>query len=284
MRAEQLTGVATEHGEGPVWSPRWGLRFVDMLAGDVCQLTENGELRRHHVGHVAAMLRPRSGPGHVVAGEHGLMVSDADELDAALRDYGPWLEPDRAVRLNEGGCDPSGALLIGSMRYDEGLGGGRLHRVTASGDVSTVFDAVTISNGIDWSPDGQQGYYVDSATHRIDRFSWSPEVGVSDRRAWLTVPGPGVPDGLCVDADGNVWVALFGGGQVHCYTPGGRLVEVVEVGAAQVTAAILGGPDLDELFVTTSRYGRGTAAEPGAGAVFHLRLGVHGQPVRSFVG
>src|SRR4029079_370850 len=110
MRAEQVTAVCTVHGEGAVWSDAWGgLRFVDMLAGDVLALTVGGEVRRRDVGAVAACVRPRTGGGMVVALQRGFALFDeADQLQWGTE---VWDVPD--IRMNEGSCDPDGRFWCG---------------------------------------------------------------------------------------------------------------------------------------------------------------------------
>ena len=283
MLAEQLTPVVTEHGEGPVWAAQWtGPRWVDMLAGDICELQPDSSIRRRHVGTVAAMIRPRSAGGYLVAGQRGLHLADEDAIDAPLRSL-PDIFDNPDIRLNEGGCDPNGQLYLGSMAYDSRTGGGKLYRIFADATVETVEDSVTISNGIDWAPDGTTCYYVDSATHRIDQYDWTP-AGISNRRPLVDIPGDGIPDGLTVDADGQIWVAIFGGAQVHCYSPNGRLQHVVEVPVSQVTAATFAGNSLDTLIITTSSHGIDQDANPKAGALFYCHPGARGQPVRAFLG
>ncbi len=115
MRAEQVTDAVAHHGEGPVWSARWGgLRWVDMLAGDILSLADDGTVGRRHVGNVAAALRPRRGGGAVIAVERGFALEDADGTVTALDPV--WTDP--SIRMNEGGCDPDGRFWCGSMAYD----------------------------------------------------------------------------------------------------------------------------------------------------------------------
>lgn len=286
MKAEQLTAVVAEHGEGPVYSRRWsGPRFVDMLAGDICELNNDLTIKRHHVGPVAAMIRPRRHRGTVVAGEHSILVSDSDAQDAPLTEIVTILR-DSDLRLNEGACDPCGNLLIGSMAYDERPGVGVLYCVRASeADTSVpipVLNGVTISNGLDWSPDGHFAYYVDTPTHTVDVFDWSGDQGLTNRRPFARPPGPGAPDGLTVDEQGGVWVASFGGSCVHRFDADGTLDCTIEIPARQVTAVAFAGPSLDRLIITTSRYGLGADAEPAAGALFIAHPGVRGVQVREF--
>jgi sugar lactone lactonase YvrE len=284
MRAEQLTDVVTDHGEGPVYCRRWaGPRWVDMMAGDILELAADGTIRRHHVGKVAAMIRPRTTGGHVVAGERALLISEGDALDSPLQQL-PDILDDDSVRLNEGGCDPDGNLFIGSMSYDGRVGGGSLYRVGPDRKPTKFLDHVTISNGLDWSPDQSLAYYVDTHTGRVDVFDWTSATGLTGRRPFVTITAEGGPDGLTVDAEGGVWVALFGGSAVHRYSPEGQLDLVVELPASQVTAVAFVGLDLDRLVITTSRQGMGNSAEPLAGAVFQVDPGVRGRPVLTYAG
>jgi sugar lactone lactonase YvrE len=152
------------------------------------------------------------------------------------------------------------------MTYDETPGGGTLSRLTGDGGVTTVLDDVTVSNGTGWSPDGRLMYYIDSPTRRVDVFDH--EAGrVSNRRPFAEIEdGAGFPDGLTVDADGCVWVALWDGGAVRRYTPSGELDRVITLPTPRVTACAFGGSDLTDLYITTARVGLETA-HPVAGSL-----------------
>ena len=279
VRAEQLTDPVAYHGEGPVWSERWGgLRWVDMLAGDLLSLAEDGTVGRRHVGEVAAAIRPRSRGGAVIGVERGFALEDAEGTITQLDEL--W--SDDSVRMNEGGCDPDGRFYCGSMAYDQRPGAASLYRLDPDGSVQVVLAGVTVSNGLDWSPDGSRAYYNDTATHRVDVFDYDREAGLTARRAFAEVEGR--PDGLTVDALGGVWVALSDRSRVHRYTPEGKLDEVVEVRARKLTACAFGGAGLDELFITTSREGLEAAEDRAAGSLFKVVPGVSGLPVREFAG
>lgn len=282
MRAEQVTDPVAYHGEGPVWSWRWGgLRWVDMLAGDVLSLEGEGAVNRRHVGSVVAALRPRRLGGAVIGVERGFALEGPD---GALTHLGE-LWTDNQMRMNEGGCDPDGRFYCGSMAYDQRRGAGALYRLDPDGSVSVVLREVTVSNGLEWSPDGSLAYYNDSPTQRIAVFDYDGKAGLTGRRPFVEIPAEaGRPDGLTVDAQGGVWVALYGGGAVRRYTPGGVLDEVVEVPARKVTACTFGGPHLDQLFITTSREGVEPGRDPLAGSLFRAAVGVAGMPVREFAG
>lgn len=279
---EQITDPLAHHGEGPVWYAGWpGLRWVDMLAGDVLTLdAHSGAVTRRHVGTVAAALRPCRDGGAIVAVERGFAFADDDLLDVRAL---PELWADAAIRMNEGGCDPGGRFYCGSMAYDETPGAGSLYRIDGRGEVTTVLPSVTISNGLHWSPDGTTAYYVDTPTRRIDVFDYV-EGELQHRRPLVRIPEEhGAPDGLTVDADGCVWVALWGGAAVHRYRPNGTLDEVVPVPAPRVTACTFGGPRLDELYITTSRIDTDLDRYPAAGALFRMRMPVQGLPVLPYV-
>src|SRR5687768_13654483 len=230
MRAEQVTDAVAYHGEGPVWSTRWrGLRWVDMLAGDVLSLEKDGTVRRRHVGDVVAALRPRRSGGAVLAVERGFALEDPD---GTLRHLDPvWTDP--TVRMNEGGCDPDGRFWCGSMAYDKRPGGAALYRLDPDGSARRVLDGVTISNGLEWSPDGSLAYYDETATGRVDVFDYDAATGLTGRRPFVELTGGERPDGLTVDAEGGVWVALNGSGVVRRYGSDGVLSEVVELPTAQ---------------------------------------------------
>jgi len=282
VRAEQLTGPVAYHGEGPVWSERWGgLRWVDMLAGDVLSLAAGGAIDRRHVGSVAAVLRPRRQGGAVIGVERGFALEDTDGTLTHLGEL--W--SDNNVRMNEGGCDPDGRFYCGSMAYDQRPDAGVLYRLDPDGSVHVALENVSISNGLEWSPDGSRAYYNDTPTQRIDVFDYDSESGLTGRRPFAEIPAEaGGPDGLTVDKEGGVWVALYGGGAVRRYTPEGKLDEMIEVPAKQVTACTLGGSGLNQLFITTSREGLEGGEDTLAGSLFRAAVGVAGLPVREFAG
>ena len=281
MQAEQVTGPVAYHGEGPVWSPRWGgLRWVDMLAGDVLTLADGGIVRRRHVGTVAAAVRIATALVHADPVVGPDRVEDGESPVGCLQDEAALHGDDRAA----GPARADGRFWCGSMAYDQAPGAAAMYRLDPDGTVRPAFGGVTVSNGLEWSPDGSVAYYADTATHRVDLFDYDPDTGLSGRRPFVQMGGDTRPDGLTVDADGGVWVALNGSGAVHRYRADGVLDDVVELPTAKVTACTLGGPGLDELFVTTSREGLGPDDDPLAGSLYRVDVGVRGLPVREFAG
>ncbi len=282
MTVEQLTEPLAFHGEGPVWSAAWGgLRWVDMLAGAVLSLAADGSVQRRQVDTIAAVLRPRRGGGAVIGVERGFLLEAPDgSLSPVIE---AWSGP--SFRMNDGGCDPDGRFYCGSMAYDRRRGGGAVYRLDPDLRVHRVLEAVTISNGLEWSPDGSVAYYVDTETSRLDAFDYSAETGLTNRRPFAPVdPADGSPDGLTVDADGGVWVALNGGGAIRRYAPNGTLDQVVDTPTPHVTACTFGGSDLGTLFITTSRENVEGPDDPVAGSLLATQPGVRGRPVREFAG
>ncbi|MFC6022935.1 SMP-30/gluconolactonase/LRE family protein [Plantactinospora solaniradicis] len=280
--AVQVTDPCCGHGEGPVWDPRTGrLLWVDMLEGDVLGLTPGpDQVVRHHLDTVAAVVRPRAAGGYLVAVERGFLLTDP-ELRPTSRLPELWSDPGR--RMNEGGCDPAGRFYCGSMAYDMRPGAGELYRLDADLVPRRVLGDVTISNGIAWSRDGRSAYYVDTPTQRVDVFDYDPDsAALTGRRPFARIDSAdGAPDGLTLDAEGGVWVALWGGGEVRRYTPTGRLDVRIPLPVRQVTACAFGGPDLRDLYITTSRLGL-SEPEPAAGALFRATPGMSGLPVTPF--
>jgi sugar lactone lactonase YvrE len=280
----RLTDSWTVHGEGPVWDSRsQRLLCVDLLAGDVLEFTDDQRPLRHHVGSVAAALRPREKGGYVVAIENGFML--VDDTFATREALAPvFTEP--LLRMNDGGCDPQGRFYCGTMAYDERAGAGSLHRLDIDGSVHTVLTGVTISNGLQWSSSGSEVFYVDTPTDSIDVFDFDAATGeFRDRRVFAPIASSvGHPDGMAIDVEGGLWVALWGGGQVHRYGRDGRLSEVVNLPVTNVTACAFGGADSRTLYVTTSRMGLGPDDEPEAGSIFTADAGVQGAVAYSYGG
>ncbi|MHA7264033.1 SMP-30/gluconolactonase/LRE family protein [Arthrobacter sp. TMN-37] len=285
MNAEQLTEPCTYHGEGPYWDDRSGsLLFVDMLEGDVLVRSADGALARHSVdAKVAAAIRGRESGGYVLGVEKGFAFADADFAQVTP---GPAAFEDSAVRMNEGGCDPRGRFLCGSMAWNSDFGAGTLFSLDTDLSVSTVLRGVTTSNGLHWNPTGDTAFYTDTPTQRIDALDYDLETGrITGRRTFVEVdPGLGAPDGMAIDEDGGLWVALYGGSAVAHFDSGGVLRGTVEVAASQVTACAFGGADLGTLYITTSRQGLEAGAEPAAGALFVVKPGVRGARLPRFSG
>jgi len=276
-------------GEGPVWDPVAAcLYFVDITAGLVHRY--DPETRSSRALPVCTMV---GAVALSVAGDLLLAVRDGfirpDPATGLTRKIAD-VEADRPdQRMNDGKCDPCGRFWAGTMAIDERPGAGALYRLDADGRVHTMLEHVTISNGIDWSDDGRLMYYVDTPTGSIDVFDFDVSDGsIGNRRSVARVEaGAGWPDGLTLDAEGYLWVALWSGGAIRRYSPDGVLDRVVPVPVSHPTSCAFGGADFGDLYITTASCALTPEArlqQPLAGGLFRCRPGVCGRPAHRFKG
>jgi len=241
----------------------------------------------YRLGEQVGAAVPRRGGGYVLACESGFYayrLGEAPELLAAVGDNEP------GIRINDARCDPAGRVWGGTLAADLAPHRGSLYRLDASGRIVKMLEGVTVSNGLDWSPDGETFYYVDSHAYAIQAFDFDMDAGTISRgRPLVEFPRAPwqFPDGLTVDADGFIWVALFGTGRIHRYDPGGTLERVVEVPARLVTSCGFGGGNYEDLYITSAthvlrpdEHGQLTHA----GGLFRHRPGVRGRPQDAFAG
>jgi sugar lactone lactonase YvrE len=266
-------------GEGPHWDiPTQSLYWVDIPAGTVHRRDADGAHTGWDVGLPVGAVVPRRGGGVCVAAGNGFYAVDLDAGVVEELATAPGLP---GTRMNDGACDRAGRFYAGSMDCDEAPGRGAFYRLDPDHSVTTLFDGVGISNGVGWSPDDRLMYYIDSLAYRVDVLDYDPQTGeMGERRPFARLgSGETVPDGLAIDAEGGVWVAVWGGGVIQRYDPDGTLTGVVRLPAAFVTSCAFGGQELDELFITT-------AAGPGrsGGALFTCPAGVKGLPAHTYQG
>lgn len=275
-------------GEGPQWDDRGRrLLWVDIDAHEIHSYDpEQGtDVVLTDLGQPVGSVGLREQGGFIAGVRDGVVLLRAD---GAIARHLP-IEADRPVnRMNDGACDPQGGYLTGTMATDGSREQGALYRVASDLTVSTITTGVTISNGIDWSADQSLLYYADTGTGRVDVYDVDAGGGLHDRRPFVTIdPGVGEPDGLTVDAEGGVWVALWQGAAVHRYDPAGQLDKVVELPVSLVTACAFGGVDRRTLYITTARAALApdrAGAEPLAGALFAVEPGVTGRSPWRFAG
>lgn len=282
------------HGEGPFWSAETGrLGWVDIPAGRLWLAVDDGSVlvdtRSYDVGRPLGAAVPARAGGWVLAlgAGFGYLPDDgaphggrAQVIDLATVD-----DPDR-VRMNDGKCDPVGRFWAGTMAYDASPDAGAFYRLGLNGEIDTILPNVTISNGLGWSPDRRTMYYIDTPTGRIDAFDYDAANGRVSRRRPVVEVDPestGQPDGMTVDDEGCLWVAMWGGGRVCRYSPEGQLLATVRLPVTNVSSCCFGGADGRTLFMTTSRLEL-TAPEPDAGRIFRVDAGVSGPPAAAYGG
>lgn len=281
--------VLSEHrcllGEGPWWSvEQERLYWVDITGRAVHWSALDGtSCRTWKVPSDVGFVVPHADGGGVVGLRDGLFRLDFETGEVTLL---KGLEADRPrQRLNDGKCDPQGRLWFGSMGEDPGGPVGALYRYSGGQTVTRVLDGVYTSNGLGWSPSGDQMYYTDSPRRRIDVFDFDPESGaISNRRSFAEDPAGVLPDGLAVDAEGFVWSAKWDGSAVVRYAPDGTIDSRVDMPVARPTSCMFAGRDLHSLVVTSAVDGPVVrSSQPGlGGATFVLDVGVPGRPEEPF--
>jgi sugar lactone lactonase YvrE len=286
---ECVLDAKAELGEGPVWDPIAArLYFVDIQRGLVHRYDpETRTSCAFRIGTLVSAIALTSTDDLLLAVHDGFIRLDPSTgLTRRIAD----VEADRPdLRMNDGKCDPGGRFWAGTMAIDERRGAGALYRLDPDGRVHAMLEHVTISNGLDWSDDGRLMYYVDTPTGSIDVFDFDAAEGsITNRRSLARVEaGAGWPDGLTLDADGYLWVALWSGGAVRRYTPDGALDRIVAVPVSHPTSCAFGGHDLGDLYVTSAAIALAADArlrEPLAGGLFRCRPGVRGRKPHRFKG
>jgi sugar lactone lactonase YvrE len=274
--------------ESPIWdASTQSLLWVDIMAGDIHRLDPaSGQDSVTSVDVPVGALATRRNGGLILAAGTG--IATLNERTGELR----WLWTDGlGDRMNDGKCDPAGRFLAGTLTYARDPGACALYRLDpATGEVSTLLGGVTLSNGLGWSPAGDLMYYADTPTEQVDVLHYDVTTGeVSDRRTFVDLHDvPGRPDGLTVDSQGCVWIAMAHGAAVRKYTPGGELDQVIDFPVSLVTSVTFGGPALADLYVTTSHENfteAERADQPLAGCVFLVAAtGVQGLPANTYAG
>ena len=258
--------------EGPRWDgAARRLLWVD-IEGCELHVLEAGADRAIRLDAMVGVAAPTTGAAVLVALADRLALVDLG--DAAATTLVP-LPHGPGLRSNDGACDSAGRFWIGTMALDLTRGAGALY--CYDGELRRVLDGVTLSNGLGWTRDDRGMYFIDSTEYRVDRFEFDVASGkLDDRRPFVVIEqGDGIPDGLAVDDEGGIWVALYGGGCLRRYDEGGRLDAVVEVPGRNVTSCCFGGDDGRSLFITTAAPdGNVYVTEPGVSGppahVFHL--------------
>lgn len=286
---ELVLDVRAELGEGPVWdAARERLLFVDIMRGHVHEFNPStGKDRVVEVGQPVGAIAPTVRGDWVIAAKDGFHrldpVSGKTKLIAKV-------EAERTdTRMNDGYVDAHGRFWAGTMGLSGVRDRGALYRLDPDGRVHRMLGPVSVSNGIDWSPDNRIMYYVDTRTSRIDMFDFDPQRGaIARRRLFATIPEEvGYPDGLVVDESGFLWLCLWEGGAVHRLNPDGMVDRIIPMPVTLPTKCAFGGPTLEDLYITTAWIGLDEtekARQQHAGGLYRFRPGIKGRPARRFGG
>jgi len=282
IKVEPVGQHVSQWGEGPIWH-RNHLLYVDIESHKIIAFSpEDSREKIWDVGQRVGTVVPRQKDGLVWAGDDGFFFFDeATGKSTAIADPEPELADNR---FNDGKCDPSGRLWAGTICLQK-RPEAALYCLHTDLRVERKFGPVTNSNGIIWSHDSKTMYYIDTPSKKVRAFDFdnaAAEIS-GERVIWDTADDPSSPDGMTIDANGNLWIAFCHGAKVVCFNPiSGKVEEEIAFPCVETTACAFGGPDLADLYVTTG-------IKPGleedlAGRLFVCRPGVSGVPSSAFAG
>jgi sugar lactone lactonase YvrE len=276
-------------GEGPVWdADRNRVLWVDINAGTVHAGTLVGEQVTHDV-----VLELAETVGAVAASRDGeLLVAGARRLYSVstqgVVSAGPQIIPDTvASRLNDGACDPEGRFLVGTLALDGRASEEKLVRINENGAVEVIDDDLGLSNGLAFTADGRRLYSIDTTSAIVWRRDYDPDTGAMGPRHQVLHFDDAEPDGMCLDEQEHLWIAMWGAGQVRCYSPDGEQHAVVDVAAPNTTSVAFVGPRLDTMLITTASGQLSDAQRAGApdsGRLFTAQVGIRGLAVPMWAG
>ncbi|XP_078344887.1 regucalcin-like isoform X2 [Oculina patagonica] len=289
--------ICAKLGEGPHWDTNTQkLLYVDAFGYSVHVLdVDTGKDKSYQLDDIVGCVVPRKKGGSVIVGcKRRLIFLD---LETGEQEVVATVDEDKPENhLNDGKCDPVGRFWVGSMGHEREptileLEQGSLFSLTGDKKLTKWVDKISISNGMSWSLDKKTFYYIDSVTRKIDAFDYEEKTGaISNRRtAFKFDPSYGYADGMTIDAEGMLWVAMYDGWKVVRFNPvSGEVLREVKLPVAKVTSCCWGGPNLDELFVTCESLRltpEEKKAQPLAGSIFRVKnLGTHGLPAVPFDG
>ena len=281
-QVELVIDSKSELGEGAIWNSKTGELMWINITGKILNIynPKTGNNKEMFTGQMIGTVVPTELGNTIVALQNGIYQLDPNTGTKKL-----IVNPEEDLpnnRFNDGKCDPEGRFWAGTMSTIDEKEAGALYRLDSDSSIHKMVEDVSISNGIVWSKDKTKMYYIDTPTQKVVVYDYNNETGeISNKKTAVEIESEmGFPDGMTIDEDGNIWVALWGGSAVSCWNPEtGTLVRTIEVPARNVTSCAFGDDDLSTLYITTARVA--TSDEelkkyPNAGGVFKIRLGVKG--------
>ena len=274
-------------GESPVWDEAHQcLLFVDISGGQINALDQHGRLTRLYESpaRIGALALTDKGnliftqdAGVAVLDRTSLRVIQNSTLAITLSSY----------RFNDGACDPQGRFITGLMDEGHSRNTGKLYRYDAGLNASVIMDGISLPNGLAWSSDGSELFFVDSVARTLYRARYPANGnGLEQVLVFAQTPAElGRPDGLALDVEGNLWVCQFNGSCVLQYDRHGVLLQALPMPVPRPTSCCFGGPDMRTLYITTAKFGMSAAEQadyPAAGNIYSIRLPVPGRPRHRF--
>ena len=286
---ELIVEKRTIVGEGSLWDPEEHvLYWIDILSHELYIYDPaTGSNRTIPTAQAVGTVVKRAAGGLVLALHNGFAF-----LDPTSEKITPIADPERHIpanRFNDGKCDPAGRFWAGTMEFNGQADAGALYCLDEQGTVTEKLRPVAISNGIVWTADEQTMYYICTLANTVRAFDYDKATGdIRNERVVVVNEGEGGFDGMSIDVDGNLWVAVFGGWAVRQYDPRtGQLIQEIKLPFERVTSCAFGGVNLDELYITSAVMGldqQALAAQPLAGCLVKVDPGVAGVSAFSYAG
>ncbi len=279
---ELVLDSQSDLGEGAIWNWKTGELIWINITGKILNFynPKIGNNKEMFTGQMIGTVVPAESGQVMVALKNGIY-----SLDPATGTKKQMANPEADLpdnRFNDGKCDPAGRFWAGTMSMTGQKEAGALYRLDSDSTIDKMMESVSISNGIVWSPDATKMYYIDTPTQKVMAYDYDNETGdISNPSVAVEVAKEmGSPDGMTIDADGNIWVALWGGSAVACWNPEtGKLLKKINIPAKNVTSCAFGGDNLETLYITTARQntnGEELQTFPHAGGVFKTKPGAKG--------
>jgi sugar lactone lactonase YvrE len=285
MQPELLIDARADLGEGPAWDARTQSLYWLDIYGKKVHRYRDGRDQVIAVDEMPGCLAPRA-DGHVIVALRG-RIADLEPDSGKLTTLLPLDGEPAGNRINDGKCDPMGRFLVGTMDNTEQQVSGSLYSYNGK-TLATLLSGLGIANGLAWSRDTKTFYYIDTPTRQVQAFDYDLASGtLANGRVVIEIPESlGWPDGMTSDTNGHLWIAMWDGAQVTRWDPdSGALLEQIPIPAPHSSCPVFGGPDMNELFVTSARKGM-TEDElkqyPHSGGVFRLKTKVTGMPTFEF--
>lgn len=266
-------------GEGAYWDWRTSeLLMVDITGGRVIKLSPSGDLiKEYQLGNkVGAVIGVENSPNYLLVEQRGLtMMAPSGARTELLM----LLEANEQKRFNDAKADPAGRLWAGVMGMDQRPGVGALYSYQAGGLMHQMITDLTVPNGLDWTIDNKTMYFIDSPTRTVGVYDFNLETAEISLRNSFSMPISGNPDGMTLDAEDNLWIALWDGSAVIQLSPEGKLMQQIDLPVSRVTTCTFGGKDLTTLYITSASFG---VDEDLAGSVFVCETDTRGKKANLF--
>jgi sugar lactone lactonase YvrE len=273
--------VVTDHvcmlGEGPVWDHREKrILWVDILNGQIHYFYPGtNEHKLFNTGQITGSVALRKSGGLIAALKEDFAAIDLDQGNLQIIKRVETHLPDN--RFNDGKCDPAGRFWAGSMSVFDTRHAGSLYLLEKDFTVTTKIRDVTCSNGLAWSPDHKTFYYIDTPTRKVAAYQYDLTSGrITDRSVVIDIPETeGYPDGMTIDTEGMLWIALWGGWKVIRYNPyTGKQLHQIRLPVSKVSSCVFGGDTMEDLYVTSASTGLAVndlQEQPLAGSLFVIK-------------